>query len=143
MKKELLKEYKAMAEKSTRSMENAVKIYLENLAATVPAFAEKYDPKKFQCCLKFIIDCAKEILSRKSGDVADDICYKMARDYFEDELWKEEKAKGKKDETVEDSEETEDAEEKAEKKATVDVVPEKKLQKPAPVPEQMDLFGGV
>lgn len=122
MKKELLKEYKAMAEKSTRSMENAVKIYLENLAATVPAFAEKYDPKKIQLCLKFIIDCAKEILNGKNGNVDDEVCYKMARDYFEDELWKEEKA---------------------EKKATVDMVPEKKLQKPAPVPEQMDLFGGV
>lgn len=57
-------------------------------------------------------ECAREILDGKNGDVADDACYKMARDYFNEELWKDDEKKNvpekaKKAATAPDLEQTE------------------------------------
>lgn len=80
--KEMLKEYAAIAKKSNRDMKGCIKAHL---VANCPKFAGHED--KFDECIEYVTECAKEILKNRPGDVADDACYKMARDFFNDELW--------------------------------------------------------
>lgn len=80
--KEMLAEYKAIAKASDRNMESSIRAHL---AGNCPKFAGHED--KFKECIAYVTECAKEILDYKSGEVADDACYKMARDFFNDELW--------------------------------------------------------
>lgn len=90
--KEMLKEYAAIAKKSNRNMKDCIKAHL---VANCPNFAGHED--KFDECIEYVTECAKEILNEKNGEVADDACYKMARDFFNDELWdKDEKKTAKK-----------------------------------------------
>ena len=80
--KEMLKEYAAIAKKSSRDMKGCIRAHL---VAHCPKFQGHED--KFKECIGYVTECAKEILDYKSGEVADDACYKMARDFFNDELW--------------------------------------------------------
>lgn len=120
--KEMLKEYAAIAKKSNRDMKGCIKAHL---VANCPKFAGHED--KFDECIEYVTECAREILDGKSGDVADDACYKMARDFFNDELWeKDEKKSAKKAAQAPEPETPAEAEE----------------SKPAPEPEpgQLSLF---
>lgn len=90
--KEMIKEYAAIANKSNRDMKGCIKAHL---VANCPKFAGHED--KFDECIEYVTECAREILNGKNGEVADDACYKMARDFFNDELWdKDEKKTAKK-----------------------------------------------
>lgn len=125
--KEMLKEYAAIAKKSNRDMKGCIKAHL---IANCPKFAGHED--KFDECIEYVTECAREILKNRPGDVADDACYKMARDFFNDELWEKDKEKhAKKAEQAPDLKMTEptpdpDSETPAEAEET----------KPAPEPEQ-------
>lgn len=101
--KEMLKEYAAIAKKSNRNMKDCIKAHL---VAHCPKFSGHED--KFDECIEYVTECAKEILDGKNGEVADDACYKMARDFFNDELWeKDEKKTAKKAAQAPDLEMTE------------------------------------
>jgi hypothetical protein len=129
----MLKEYAAIAKKSNRDMKGCIKAHL---IANCPKFAGHED--KFDECIEYVTECAREILKNRPGDVADDACYKMARDFFNDELWdKDEEKPAKKAAQAPDLEMTEptpdpDSETPAEREET----------KPAPKPEpgQCSLF---
>lgn len=86
--KEMLKEYKAIAKASKRNMKDCIKAHL---VAHCPKFQGHED--KFEECIGYVVDCAKEILENRPGEVADDACYKMARDFFNDKLWEKDKEK--------------------------------------------------
>ena len=78
--------YKAMANDSEcPSMETQIR---ENLERTCDKFAGNED--KFDRCLSYLEDCASQILDGKNGDVPDEVCYRICRDYFNDEIWKKE-----------------------------------------------------
>ena len=131
--KEMLKKYAAIAKKSNRNMKGCIKAHL---VANCPKFAGHED--KFDECIEYVTECAKEILDGKNGDVADDACYKMARDFFNDELWdKDDKKTARKAAQASDLEMTE---------PTTDTEPETPAErdetKPAPKPEpgQCSLF---
>lgn len=131
--KEMLKGYEDIAKKSNRNMKDCIKAHL---VANCLKFAGHED--KFDECIEYVTECAKEILNGKNGEVADDACYKMARDFFNDELWdKSEEKTAKKAAQAPDLEMTEptpdpDPETPAEREET----------KPAPKPEpgQCSLF---
>lgn len=80
--KEMLKEYKAIAKASKRNMKDCIKAHL---VAYCPKFQGHED--RLDECIIYVVECAKEILDNRPGEVADDACYKMARDFFNDELW--------------------------------------------------------
>lgn len=125
--KEMLKEYAAIAKKSNRDMKGCIKAHL---VANCPKFAGCED--KLDECIGYITECAREILDGKNGEVADDACYKMARDFFNEELWdKDEEKTAKKAAQVPDLEMTE---------PTPDTEPETPTEaeetEPAPMPEQ-------
>ena len=124
--KEMLKEYEAIAKASNRDMKGCIKAHL---VANCPKFQGHED--KFKECIGYITECAKEILHNHPGDVADDACYKMACDFFNDELW-EKKAKkpAESDADEEVSEEPENA--SVEAKETEPT--------PKPAPGQCSLF---
>lgn len=85
--KEQMEAYKAMAKTSPDSMKTMIEA---NLKATCDKYAGHED--KLDRCLEYLNDCAREILGNKNGDVPDEVCYRICRDYFDDELWaKEEK----------------------------------------------------
>ncbi len=81
--KEKIEAYKMMAKQSPDTMESQIKAHLiENCF--------KYDESKFEGCMKYLVSCAKELLDGKNGDLADDVCYRICRDYFNDEVWRKE-----------------------------------------------------
>ena len=93
--------YREMAKNaSENSMEALIRA---NLESTCDKFAGNED--KFDRCMNFLVQCAKEILEGKNGDIPDEVCYRICRDYFNDEIWKAE------------DEEEERAKEKAEKES--------------------------
>jgi len=78
--------YKAMTKDSAcPSMEAQIR---ENLERTCEKFAGNED--KFERCLSYLEECASEILEGKNGDVPDEVCFRICRDYFNDEIWKKE-----------------------------------------------------
>ena len=78
--------YKAMAKDSEcPSMETQIR---ENLERTCDKFAGNED--KFERCLSYLEECASEILEGKNGDVPDEVCFRICRDYFNDEIWQKE-----------------------------------------------------
>lgn len=88
---EQLEAYKAMAKESAGAdMESQIR---ENLQKTCDKFPGNED--KLDRCLEYLNDCAREILGNKSGDVPDEVCYRICRDYFNDELWNVEEVKTK------------------------------------------------
>lgn len=99
--KKQIKEYREIAEKESVNMKACIRKHLEE---NCPKFIGHED--RFDGCIEFVTECAKIILDNKSGGVADEACYKMARDYFNDELWKvddELKEAAKKDEEERES----------------------------------------
>lgn len=83
---EQLEAYKAMAKESAGAdMEAQIR---ENLQKTCDKFHGNED--KLDRCLEYLNDCAREILGNKNGDVPDEVCFRICRDYFNDEIWKKE-----------------------------------------------------
>lgn len=78
--------YKAMTnEQGCASMKVQIQ---ENLERTCDKFAGNED--KLDRCISYLEDCASQILDGKSGDVPDEVCFRICRDYFNDEIWAEE-----------------------------------------------------
>lgn len=78
--------YREMAKNaSENSMEAQIRA---NLESTCDKFAGNED--KFDRCMDFLVQCANEILEGKNGDIPDEVCYRICRDYFNDEIWKAE-----------------------------------------------------
>ena len=140
-KKELIEGYKKMAKNSHRDMKTCVKQYLEKLAAEDALFAKKFDKARLEDCFKFIVECAKEILGGKSGNVDDDLCYRMARDYFNDEIWTYDKKSCVKDAAKSASKQLE-LEDQEGNECEEEKLPEAKPEKPVEPKrgEQMSLF---
>lgn len=97
--KERIDAYVAMAKNSSRDMTSCIKEYLQKNC-------EKFKEELIERCVSYVTSVAREILgsrdsAKKSslyGEVSDDVCYKVAMDYFNDEIWKaedEEEAKKK------------------------------------------------
>lgn len=84
--KEQVEAYKSMAKESSGADMKAQ--IQENLYRTCDKFAGNED--KLDRCIRYLTDCAREILDSKSGDVPDEVCYRICRDYFNDEIWKKE-----------------------------------------------------
>ena len=82
---EQLEAYKAMAAASPDSMKAKIEA---NLRATCDKFSGHED--RLEDCMEYLTECARGILNGKNGEVDDDTCYRICRDYFNDELWKKE-----------------------------------------------------
>ena len=104
--------YREMAKNaSENSMEAQIRA---NLESTCDKFAGNED--KFDRCMAFLVKCANEILGGKNGDIPDEVCFRICRDYFNDEIWKaEDEEKAKKEESSKKK-----TEESAAKKAEAD-----------------------
>lgn len=145
MKKEIVKKYAQMAKESSRDMGTCLRNYLESLAKESESFRSKYDAERVKDAIKYVIDCSREILNGKSGEVADEVCYKIARDYFEDEIWKEEpekpakKAKKESGDTVTAS--VDDVDDVDEDHTNLNSSAPKKAHRDESIPEQLSLFG--
>ena len=114
--KEQLEAYKAMAkEGAVASMEAQIR---ENLVKTCDKFAGNED--KFDRCIAYLNDCAREILESRNGDVPDEVCYRICRDYFNDEVWKKE----------DEEKAAKEAKRKADKEKLDKIRSEKKAKKP-------------
>lgn len=130
MKDELLEQYKAMAKHGTME---------ERIDAHLKANCEKYDPKKLNDCVKHLVDVARKILDGNNGEVPDEVCFKICRDYFNDELWKEE-PQGKKAKKSKKSEKVEVVKKAEEPRPEPVKVEPKKVE---PVNGQIDMFGAL
>lgn len=117
--------YKAMAKDSEcPSMETQIR---ENLERTCDKFAGNED--KLDRCISYLEDCASQILDGKSGDVPDEVCFRICRDYFNDEIWKVEdeeaaQAKAEAEERARRAEEEKKAKKKAKKSKPSKAKPE-------------------
>lgn len=102
--------YKAMAKDSEcPSVETQIR---ENLERTCDKFAGNED--KLDRCIEYLTECAREIRNGKSGDVPDEVCFRICRDYFNDEIWKQEDAeKAERDAKAKERAEKAEAEERA------------------------------
>jgi len=88
--KEQIEAYKEMAKTSPDSMKAMIEA---NLKATCDKFAGHED--RLDDCIDYLTACAKEILGNKNGEVDNETCYRICRDYFNDELWNVEEVKTK------------------------------------------------
>ena len=135
--------YREMAKNAgENSMEAQIRA---NLEATCDKFAGNED--KFDRCMAFLVKCANEILEGENGDIPDEVCFRICRDYFNDEIWKadddedarkkaedEERAKAKAEKESKKNKKTEKAQAKTTKPAPEHVATEN--EKPvAAVPE--------
>lgn len=127
--------YREMAKNaSENSMEAQIRA---NLESTCDKFAENED--KFDRCMAFLKKACMEMLGGEdaaecdenrsyktlSGEIPDEVCFRICRDYFNDEIWKaedEEEARKK-------AEEEERAKEKAEKESKKNKKTAKKTEK--------------
>lgn len=118
--------YREMAKNAgENSMEAQIRA---NLESTCDKFAGNED--KFDRCIAFLGQCANEILEGKNGDIPDEVCYRICRDYFNDEIWKVE------DEEERRAKEKDEKEKKApEKSAKTKKKAPSKPTNPAPEPE--------
>jgi cell division septation protein DedD len=100
IKEEQLAAYKEMAKNaSENSMEAQIRA---NLESTCDKFAGNED--KFDRCMLFLKKVCLEMLGGEdaaegdengnyktlSGDIPDEVCFRICRDYFNDEIWKAE-----------------------------------------------------
>ena len=107
IKQEQIAAYREMAKNaSENSMEAQIRA---NLESTCDKFAGNED--KFDRCMAFLVQCAKEILGGKNGEIPDEVCFRICRDYFNDEIWKAEDEENERKK----AEEERSAKEKAEK----------------------------
>ena len=111
--------YREMAKNaSENSMEAQIRA---NLESTCDKFAGNED--KFDRCISYLEECAKKILEGKNGDVPDEVCFRICRDYFNDEIWKvEDEEKAERDAKAKERAEKAEAKKKAaeEKKAAAE-----------------------
>lgn len=122
--------YREMAKNaSENSMEAQIRA---NLESTCDKFAGNED--KFDRCLTFLKKVCLEMLGGEdaaegdensicktlSGDIPDEVCFRICRDYFNDEIWKAEDEENERKK----AEEERRAKEKAGTEKTVAVVPE-------------------
>ena len=118
---EQIAEYREMAKNaSENSMEAQI---MANLESTCDKFKGNED--KFDRCMAFLVKCANEILEGENGDIPDEVCFRICRDYFNDEIWKaedEEDARKK-------AEDEERAKEKTEKESKKNKKTDKKTGK--------------
>lgn len=133
--KEQIAAYREMAKNaSEKSMEAQIRA---NLESTCDKFAGNED--KFNRCMAFLKKVCLEMLGGEdaaecdenrsyktlSGEIPDEVCFRICRDYFNDEIWKaedEEEARKK-------AEEEECAKEKAEKESKKNKKTAKKTEK--------------
>ena len=105
--KEQIAAYREMAKNaSENSMEAQIRA---NLESTCDRFAGNED--KFDRCMSFLVRCANDILEGKNGELPDEVCFRICRDYFNDEIWKVEDEENERNK----AEEEKRAKEKAEK----------------------------
>ena len=148
IKQEQIAAYREMAKNaSENSMEAQIRA---NLESTCDKFAGNED--KFDRCMAFLKEVCLEMLGgedaaevdenrnckKLSGEIPDEVCFRICRDYFNDEIWKAEDEENERNK----AEEEERAKEKAEKEKKA---PEKsanakkkapaKPTNPAPEPE--------
>ena len=132
---EQIAEYREMAKNaSENSMEAQIKA---NLESTCDKFKGNED--KFDRCMAFLNNVCMEMLGgpdaaedvqdekykKLSGEIPDEVCFRICRDYFNDEIWKaedEEEARKK-------AEEAERAKAKAEKESKKNKKTDKKTGK--------------
>ena len=129
--------YREMAKNaSENSMEAQIRA---NLESTCDKFAGNED--KFDRCMVFLKKVCLEMLGGEdaaegdengnyktlSGDIPDEVCFRICRDYFNDEIWKAEDEENERKK----AEEERLAKEKAEKKKKAPAKP----TNPAPEPE--------
>lgn len=67
-------------------MDNRVKQYLDDLAKTDTAFAEKYNTDRLDDCWNYITDNAKKMAVNGCACIEDATVFKWARDFFFDVL---------------------------------------------------------
>lgn len=149
--KEQIEAYKKMAQDAaSQSMEAQIRA---NLEKTCDKFKGHED--KLPGCISYLTSVAKEILGGKNGDVADEVCFRICRDYFNDEIYISEevekaakkilekkapaKAKTKFKSTPTPSNPIIEAAKKAEEPKP-EVKPVEKKDASAPSPLQLDLF---
>lgn len=119
--------YREMAKNaSENSMEAQIRA---NLESTCDKFAGNED--KFDRCMAFLVQCANEILDGKNGDIPDEVCFRICRDYFNDEIWKAEDEENERKK----AEEERLAKEKAEKEKKAPARPTNPSPEPEPEPE--------
>ena len=110
--KEQIEAYKEMAKTSPDSMKAMIEA---NLKATCDKFAGHED--RLDDCIDYLTECAREILNHKNGEVDNETCYRICRDYFNDELWaKEDEEKAAKEAKRKELAEKKKAPKKAAKK---------------------------
>lgn len=109
LNQEQIAAYREMSKNAgENSMEAQIRAILES---TCDKFAGNED--KFDRCMAFLVQCANEILEGKNGDIPDEVCFRICRDYFNEEIWKEEDE----EEARKKAEEEERAKAKAEKES--------------------------
>ena len=124
--KEQIEAYKEMAKTSPDNMRAMIE---ENLKATCDKYAGHED--RLDDCIEYLTACAKEILGGKNGEVDNETCYRICRDYFNDELWaKEDEEKAEREAKLAKAKKAKNKTEKTEKKA------KKKTEEPKKEPEQ-------
>lgn len=148
IKQEQIAAYREMAKNaSENSMEAQIRA---NLESTCDKFAGNED--KFDRCIDFLKKVCLEMLGgedaaegdenrnckKLSGEIPDEVCFRICRDYFNDEIWKAEDEENKRKK----AEEERLAKEKAEKEKKAPEKSAKKKKKtparptnPAPEPE--------
>lgn len=140
--------YREMAKNaSANGMEAQIR---ENLERTCEKFAGNED--KFDRCMAFLKEVCLEMMGGEdaaegdengnyktlSGDIPDEVCFRICRDYFNDEIWKaeDEEKERKKAEEEERAKEKAEKEKKApEKSAKIKKKSPARPTSPAPEPE--------
>lgn len=141
----------AYREMAKNASENSMEVQIRaNLESTCDKFAGNED--KFDRCMEFLKNVCLEMLGGEdaaegdgnrnckilSGDIPDEVCFRICRDYFNDEIWKAEDEENERKKAEE--EERTKAKEKAEKeKKTPEKSAKTKKKSPArptnPAPE--------
>ena len=147
--KQQIEAYKKMAkEAASVGMEARIKA---NLEKTCDKYKGHED--KFPGCIAYLVSVAKEILGGKNGEVDDNVCFRICRDYFNDEIYLQEEAEKKilekkapaKSKTKFKSTPTPpnpiiEAAKKAAEEPKPEEKPVEKKETPDPSPLQLDLF---
>lgn len=137
---EKISAYREMAKNaSENSMEAQIRA---NLESTCDKFAGNED--KFDRCMAFLKEVCLEMLGgedaaevdenrnckKLSGEIPDEVCFRICRDYFNDEIWKAEDEENERNKAEE--EERAKAKEKAEKEKKAPAKPTNTAPDPEP-----------
>ena len=133
--KEQIEAYKAMAQNAPNSMEECIKKHLDEHCVKFKDNADKFDR-----CIKHLYETVMEMLGGEeaavdgclSGQVPAATCFKICRDYFDDELWKKED-----EQKAKEKEESERMAEKYRAPVHAPEVPKK------PTEKQLDFFAAM